>query len=147
MRPTPPFTILKLSTQARPCSVWLSLKRKTLIRNRTRVVSIPNHAEVKLTFQVFAKENCPVCKKAQGVLTRLGVDMAVRYVEGPKATPENVADFAWYDWADVMPLVVATEGERALKRWNGKDISDKEHAWMPEVQNWLASHTPAASDS
>ncbi|OYD14965.1 hypothetical protein CH330_06985 [candidate division WOR-3 bacterium JGI_Cruoil_03_51_56] len=88
-----------------------------------------------LTFRVFAKENCPVCRKAQGVLARLGVNMVVRYVEGSKATSDNIADFAWFDWTDKAPLIVVTEGDRVLKRWDGTNVAGR---WMPEVKEWLA---------
>ena len=65
-----------------------------------------------MNFQVFARENCELCKKAQDVLSRAGVVPEVRYVEGTAATPENLADFAWYDWTDTPPLVIATDGDR-----------------------------------
>ena len=42
-----------------------------------------------MNFQVFAKENCELCKKAQDVLSRAGVVPEVRYVEGAAATPET----------------------------------------------------------
>ena len=98
-----------------------------------------------MTFQVFAKEECVLCRKAQGVLARLHVDTQVRYVDGSGATPENVADFAWYDWADKMPLVVVTEGERVLQKWNGSNVEGR---WLPEVRKWLAEHpAPARTGS
>ncbi len=93
--------------------------------------------EAQLTFQVFAKEDCIICRKAQDILTRLDVDPQIRYVEGTKATPENVADFAWYDWSDKMPLVVVTEGDQVLRRWSGANIEGR---WLPEVKEWLADH-------
>lgn len=67
--------------------------------------------------------------------------MRVRYVEGPQATAENIADFAWYDWTDKMPLVVVTEHDRVLARWDGRHIEGR---WMPEVQAWISQHAPAA---
>jgi hypothetical protein len=70
----------------------------------------------------------------------VGVNATVRYVDGPHATPENLADFAWYDWTDKPPLVVVTEGESVLARWDGKDI---QAAWMPQVRQWLTEHQPA----
>ncbi len=97
----------------------------------------PVHTEESLTFQVFAKEDCSLCQKAQGVLTRLGIEPQVRYVEGPRATPENIADFAWFDWVDKMPLVVVTQDDRVLARWDGTNVSGR---WMPVVEEWLASH-------
>jgi hypothetical protein len=81
-----------------------------------------------LNFQVFARENCELCQKAQDVLSRAGVVPEVRYVEGNAATPENLADFAWFDWTDTPPLVVAA------------DIKD---AWLPQVRRWLAEHSTA----
>jgi len=90
-----------------------------------------------LNFQVFAKENCELCQKAQDVLSRAGVVPVVRYVEGDAATPENLADFAWYDWTDTPPLVVASEGEKVIGRWSAGDIKA---AWLPEVKRWLAEH-------
>jgi len=91
-----------------------------------------------LTFQVFAKDNCALCQKAQAVLTRLGIEPVVRYVEGPDATAENVADFAWFDWVDKMPLVVVTEDDRTLQRWDGSKVEGR---WMPEVKDWLSTHS------
>ena len=67
-----------------------------------------------MNFQVFARENCELCKKAQDVLSRAGVVPEVRYVEGVAATPENLADFAWFDWTDTPPLVVATDGDKIV---------------------------------
>jgi hypothetical protein len=90
-----------------------------------------------LTFQVFAKEGCELCQKAQSVLAHVGVAPQVRYVDGPSATPENMADFAWFDWTDKPPLVVATEGEQVLGRWDGRDI---QAAWLPQVREWLVRH-------
>jgi hypothetical protein len=87
-----------------------------------------------LVFQVFAKEGCELCQKAQDVLSKIGVEAQVRYVDGPSATPENLADFAWYDWTDKPPLIVATQNGQTLKRWDGRDIQT---AWMPEVRRWL----------
>jgi len=93
-----------------------------------------------LNFQVFAKENCQLCKKAQDVLSRAGVVPEVRYVEGTAATPENLADFAWFDWTDSPPLIVASDGDKVVGRWAGDDIKD---AWLPEVRRWLAEHQSA----
>jgi len=93
-----------------------------------------------VTFQVFAKENCEICEKAQQVLSRAGVVPEMRYVEGAAATPENLADFAWYDWTDTPPLVVATEGDKVLGRWVAADIK---YAWLPKVRHWLAEHRTA----
>ena len=94
-----------------------------------------------MTFQVFAKENCVLCAKAQAVLSRLDVSTEVRYVEGAAATPENIADFAWYDWADKMPLVVVTDGRTVLRRWDGSHIEGR---WLPEVRDWLDTHIQPA---
>lgn len=94
-----------------------------------------------MTFQVFAKENCRLCRKAREILARLPVETEVRYVDGPDATPENVADFAWHDWVDKMPLVVAFDGDRVLERWDGSRI---ERRWLPEIRGWLAAHTVSA---
>ena len=93
-----------------------------------------------MVFQVFAKEGCELCQKAQDVLSRIGVDAQVRYVDGPNATAENLADFAWYDWTDKPPLIVATEAGRTLKRWDGRDLQT---AWMPEVRRWLSERDSA----
>lgn len=93
-----------------------------------------------MNFQVFAKEDCELCKKAQDVLSRAGVVPEVRYVEGTAATPENLADFAWYDWTDSPPLVVATDVETILGRLVAADIKT---AWLPEVKRWLAEHPTA----
>ena len=93
-----------------------------------------------MNFQVFAKENCELCKKAQDVLSRAGVVPEVRYVEGTAATPENLADFAWFDWTDTPPLVVASEGGKVLGRWVAADI---EAGWLPEIRRWLAVHPSA----
>jgi hypothetical protein len=70
--------------------------------------------------------------------------MDVRYVDGPEATPENVADFAWYDWVDKMPLVVALDGSKVVGRWNGDAIRQR---FTPEVRNLLATYSPAAPES
>jgi hypothetical protein len=93
-----------------------------------------------LNFQVFARENCELCQKAQDVLSRAGVVPEVRYVEGNAATPENLADFAWFDWTDTPPLVVATDGDEIVGRWVAADIKD---AWLPQVRRWLAEHSTA----
>lgn len=93
-----------------------------------------------MTFQVFAKEGCELCQKAQTVLQHAGVTPSVRYVDGPAATPENLADFAWFDWTDKPPLVVVTEGEQVLARWDGTDI---QAAWLPQVREWLSHHASA----
>lgn len=90
-----------------------------------------------MEFLVFARENCDICVKAQGVLKRLGIDALIRYVDGPNASPENVADLAWYDWVDKSPLVVVKEGERVLKRWDGSEIADESRSWMQAVRGWL----------
>lgn len=90
-----------------------------------------------MVFQIFAREGCPTCAKAQQVLARLGVQAVVRYVDGPNATPENLADFAWFDWTDTPPLVVVTEGERVLKRWDGSEIADAQVSWHQTVARWL----------
>jgi hypothetical protein len=92
-----------------------------------------------LQFQVFAKEGCELCLKAQAILGRVGVEPVVRYIDGPSATPENMADFAWFDWTDKPPLVVVTESGAALKRWDGGDV---QQAWLPEVRDWLDQHRP-----
>ena len=93
-----------------------------------------------MNFQVFARENCELCQKAQDVLSRAGVVPEVRYVEGNAATPENLADFAWFDWTDTPPLVVATDGDKIVGRWVAADIKD---AWLPQVRRWLAEHPTA----
>jgi hypothetical protein len=61
----------------------------------------------------------------------------VRYVEGSRATTDNVADFAWYDWVDKLPLVVVTQGDRVLARWDGNKVGAR---WMPVVEEWLSGH-------
>jgi hypothetical protein len=90
-----------------------------------------------LNFQVFARENCPICTKAQQVLARVGVEPMVRYVDGPEATPDNVADLAWHDWVDSPPLVLASVGDKVVGRWDGDDIRA---AWLPKMQDWLSQH-------
>ncbi len=95
-----------------------------------------------MEFQVFAKEGCELCRKARSVLEHVGVEPHVRYVDGPNATPEDLADFAWYDWTDKPPLVVATESGRTLGRWDGRDIQD---AWLPHLRAWLAEQSAAQS--
>lgn len=93
-----------------------------------------------MVFQVFAKENCPACTKAQKILGDLKVEMQVRYVEGSQATVENVADFAWYDWANQAPLVVVLDGERVVQRWDGEEITRKGDAWTPKIAEWVANN-------
>ncbi len=95
--------------------------------------------EYGLTFQVFSKDHCQICLKAQAVLRRFGFEPAVRYVDGPEATPENLADFAWLDWTDTPPLVVAIEGDKVLARWTGEAIRG---SWVPVLRRWLANHPP-----
>lgn len=100
-----------------------------------------------MIFQVFAKTDCPTCRKAQDVLSRLGVNARVRYVDGPAATPDNVAAFAWHDWVDKMPLVIVTDdaGDDVLQRWDGNSIADR---WLPVVREWLSGHDrPAPAES
>jgi len=98
-----------------------------------------------MLFQIFARENCDVCVKAQGVLKRLGIEALIRYVDGPNATPEDVADLAWLDWVDKPPLVVVTEGERVLKRWDGGEIADESRSWLQAVRGWLSSRSRGKS--
>lgn len=51
-----------------------------------------------------------------------------------------MADFAWYDWTDKMPLVVVTEGgeqgvcRKVLQRWDGNNVGGR---WFPVVRDWL----------
>ncbi|MBM3322944.1 glutaredoxin [candidate division WOR-3 bacterium] len=97
-----------------------------------------------MEFQVFAKEGCELCRKARSVLEHVGVEPQVRYVDGPNATPEDLADFAWYDWTDKPPLVVATESGRTLRRWDGRDIQE---AWLPHLRQWLAGRDAGLSSS
>ncbi len=97
-----------------------------------------------MEFQVFAKEGCELCRKARSVLEQVGVEPQVRYVDGPNATPDNLADFAWYDWTDKPPLVVATESGRTLGRWDGRDIQE---AWLPHLRQWLSGQPAAVSSS
>ncbi|MFO7675456.1 MAG: glutaredoxin domain-containing protein [bacterium] len=96
-----------------------------------------------MIFQLFAKENCPTCQKAQAVLRRLGVTPQVRYVDGPQATPDNVAEFAWHDWVDKMPLVIVTDDAAGdvVQRWDGNSVAGR---WFPVVQEWLAGHPATA---
>jgi len=92
---------------------------------------------------VFAKENCALCRKAQAVLSRLGVEPVVRYVDGPRASAENIADLAWYDWTDKMPLIVVTEADQVLKSWDGTKVEGR---FLPEVREWLVTYsTPTAA--
>ncbi|MEO0069623.1 MAG: glutaredoxin domain-containing protein [candidate division WOR-3 bacterium] len=92
-----------------------------------------------MTFQIFAREGCEICNKAKEVLSRLGVEVKVRYVDGPNATVENLADFAWFGWTDTPPLVVVTEEDRVIKRWDGAEISDTNRSWHLEVKRWVES--------
>lgn len=66
----------------------------------------------------------------------------VRYVEGVRATPDNVADFAWHDWVDKMPLVVALVDGRVVARWNGDAIR---LGFTPEVRRLLETGTAPGS--
>lgn len=95
-----------------------------------------------MTFQIFAKADCSLCRKAQGVLARLKVEPVVRYVDGPDATSDNVADFAWFDWVDKMPLVIVVEDDQVVARWDGTSVGSREAPWTPVVKEWLASHSP-----
>ncbi|MCL6466238.1 MAG: glutaredoxin [candidate division WOR-3 bacterium] len=92
-----------------------------------------------MVFQIFAREGCVTCAKAQQVLARFGVPVEVRYVDGPSATPENLADLAYFDWTDTPPLVVVTEGDKVLQRWDGNDIADTSRSWHQTVERWLES--------
>lgn len=77
------------------------------------------------------------------MLQRLGFEPEVRYVEGPRVTAENLADFSWYDWVDTAPLVVATEGDALLGRW---DMDAIKTGLTPKVRNLLKDHPlPAAA--
>ncbi|MGQ9708224.1 MAG: glutaredoxin domain-containing protein [bacterium] len=90
-----------------------------------------------MVFQIFAREGCEICTKAQQVLSRLGVQYQVRYVDGANASLDNLADFAFYDWTDTPPLVVVTEGDRVLARWGGSEVADASKSWHREVEHWL----------
>jgi|UniRef100_A0A7V3PUE4 hypothetical protein len=91
-------------------------------------------------FHIFAREGCKICTKAQQVLSRLGVPYQVRYVDGPTATVENLADFAYYDWTDSPPLVVAIDGGQVLARWDGETIGDEHQSWHLTVERWLNTY-------
>lgn len=93
-----------------------------------------------MEFHIFAREGCKLCAKAQQVLSRLGVPCQVRYVDGPNARLENLADFAYYDWTDTPPLVVAVDGNRVLARWDGNAIGDETRSWHQTVARWLSEH-------
>ncbi len=90
-----------------------------------------------MVFQIFAREGCNICVKAQQVLSRLGVQFEVRYVDGPNASVENLVDFAFYDWVDTPPLVVVTDGDKVLARWDGNEIADASKSWHLNVERWL----------
>ncbi len=90
-----------------------------------------------MVFKIFAREGCKICTKAQEVLNRLGVNYELRYVDGEKATAENLADFAYHDWTDTPPLVVAIEGEQILAKWDGSIIGDEHKSWHKTVADWL----------
>jgi len=91
-------------------------------------------------FQLFAKENCRYCRKAQNILRMLNVPVRVRYVDGPNATPENMADLAWLGWVDEPPLVVVTQGREVIQRWDGRDVASQKCGWYPVVREWLKGH-------
>jgi hypothetical protein len=78
------------------------------------------------------------------VLAHIGVETDVRYVEGPRATPENVADLAWHDWVDKMPLVVALDDDQVVAKWNGDAIRG---GFTPAVRSLLAARGPVAPGS
>lgn len=98
--------------------------------------------EEPLEFQVFAKEGCELCAKAQEILRRAGVEPVVRYVDGPNATVDNLADFAWYDWTDKPPLVIVKRGEEILARWDGRTVTA---GLTPVVRQLLGQHDAAGS--
>jgi hypothetical protein len=98
-----------------------------------------------MVFQIFAREGCQVCVKAQQVLARLGVEYQVRYIDGANASVENLADFAFYDWTDTPPLVVVTEGNKVLARWDGSEIADTSQSWHRTVERWLKERQGAAA--
>ncbi len=97
-----------------------------------------------MEFQIFAREGCKLCTKAQQVLARLGLPYQVRYVDGPNATVENLADFAYYDWTDSPPLVVAIEGGRVLARWDGEAVGDETKSWHLTLERWLTEQRTTA---
>ncbi len=94
---------------------------------------------VLMEFQIFAREGCEVCEKARQVLSRFGVPIRVRFIDGLSATVDDLADFAFFGWTDTPPLVVVTQGGRVLKRWDGNDIADPNRSWHLKVQQFLAS--------
>lgn len=94
-----------------------------------------------MQFQVFAKEGCELCAKAQDVLERAGVEPVIRYVDGPHATVDNLADFAWYDWTDKPPLVVVRRGGEVVARWDGKTVMA---GLTPVVRQLLTEQAEAA---
>ncbi len=96
-----------------------------------------------MEFHIFAREGCKLCIKAEQVLSRLGVPCQVRYVDGPNARAEDLAAFAYYDWTDSPPLVVALDGNRVLARWDGTVIGDESHSWHQTVARWLERYRSA----
>lgn len=93
-----------------------------------------------MEFHIFAREGCTLCAKAQQVLARLNVPYQVRYLDGVNATDENLADFAYYDWTDNLPLVVALKGKQVLARWDGAAVGDKTRSWQLTVERWLSEY-------
>jgi len=104
-----------------------------------------------VVFQIFAREDCPVCTKAQDVLNRVrarfDIEVQVRYVQGASTTADNLADMAWHDWTDSPPVVVAIKGDQVLKRWDGNDIADTSRSWQRMVERWLEEQRSTSGQS
>ncbi len=90
-----------------------------------------------MVFKIFAREGCTLCTKAQEILKRLGVNYELLYVDGDKATAENLAAFAYYDWTDTIPLIVVTHDNKVLAKWDGNVIGDKHGSWYKTLEKWL----------
>ncbi len=75
--------------------------------------------------------------KAETVLGYVGAEPVVRYIDGAAATPENLADLAWFDWTNATPLVLALDGDKVIGRWTSVEIRG---AWIPALCGWLADH-------
>jgi len=110
----------------------------------------------RVTVEVFYKPGCVVCEKAKGILTRLHIPFNLRnlapYVgPGVKDAIQPSVDLGLFSWLDGdpdnLPLVVLMEdgenGERAIKKWTGKDVANPRESWTKKLEEYFGCESSA----